>query len=54
MSSTKGRPPGFNEIVETRQQEFWNHLHSSLKFIFLVIAQIILNLLNNHPFSFEK
>lgn len=28
--------------------------HISLAFIFPVIAQIIPNLLNNHPFLFEK
>ena len=34
--------------------KFLKHLHISLAFIFLVIAQIILNLLNSHPFVFEK
>lgn len=34
-----------NEIFET---------HISLALIFHVIAQIILNLLNHHPFLFEK
>lgn len=30
------------------------HLHISLAFIFPVSAQIVLNLLSNHPFLFEK